>query len=135
MSDAGEAGLTLVEMLVVLAIIGIASGATLLALAPPRGPGVEVEAHRLAGVMQQAADATMTTDVPAALVADASGYKVGRGERHALPDGMSIVGAPAEPQALALSDAAAVDLTIARGDEAWAVSFDGLRATASKASR
>lgn len=135
-SGVAEAGLTLIEMLVVLAIIGVASGATLLSLAPRRSIGVEVEARRLAATVQQAADATMASDGPTAIVVDAAGYRldgIGAAPRHDLPAGIGLVGAPANPVALALGNGAALDLTIARGSDAWTVSFDGLRAVATRA--
>lgn len=126
-----EAGLTLLEMLVVLAIIGIASGATVMSLSS-HGPAAEVEARRLAGTMQAAADGALLGGTPAALYADARGYRIG-GDRHALPDGMRLEGVPTTVAPLALDDTSAVDLTLVRGDEAWSVRFDGLRASASRA--
>lgn len=125
-----EAGLTLIEMLVVLAIIGIASGATVMSLSS-HGPGAEVEARRLARSMQAAADGAMLGGPPTAIRVEATAYQIGT-DRHALPDGMQLEGMPATPTALALDDTSAVDLTLLRGDEAWAVRFDGLRATASR---
>jgi general secretion pathway protein H len=130
MRSPAEAGLTLIEMLVVLAIIGIASGATVLSLSS-HGPGAEVEARRLAGSMQAAADGAMLGGPPAALRVEATGYQVAR-ERHVLPDGMRLEGVPATPAALALDETSTVDLTLVRGDEAWDVRFDGLRASASQ---
>jgi general secretion pathway protein H len=123
-----DAGLTLIEMLVVLAIIGVASGATVLSLGS-HGPGAEVEARRLAGTIQAGADAAMTGNAPVSLRADAAAYQVGS-SRHVLPDGMRLEGAPTAP--VALDDNSAVALTVVRGDEAWTVDFDGLRATASR---
>lgn len=126
---AADAGLTLIEMLVVLAIIGVASGATVLSLGS-HGPGAEVEARRLAGTIQAGADAAMTGNAPLSLRADAAAYQVGS-NRHVLPDGMHLEGAPAAP--VALDDNSAVALTLVRRNEVWAVDFDGLRATASRA--
>ncbi len=122
--------MTLIEMLVVLAIIGIASGATVMSLAS-HGPGAEVEARRLAGTIQAAADRAMLGGPPAALYADANGYRVGI-DHHVLPDGMHLEGVPGAAP-LALDDTSAVDVTLVRGDEAWAVRFDGLRASATRA--
>ncbi len=126
---AADAGLTLIEMLVVLAIIGVASQATVLSLGS-HGPGAEVEARRLAGTIQAGADAAMTGNAPVSLRADAAAYQVGA-NRHVLPDGMRLEGAPAAP--VTLDDNSAVDLTLVRGSEAWNVRFDGLRATAARA--
>lgn len=121
-----EAGLTLIEMLVVLAIIGVVSGATMLSLAPARSIGVEVEARRLAVALQGAADAALVADAPVVLAADAAGYSLGKA-RHELPEGMRLAGVPAAP--LVVGEVP-LDLTIARGGDAWSVRFDGLRATA-----
>ncbi|QYE36770.1 hypothetical protein KZX46_09650 [Polymorphobacter sp. PAMC 29334] len=116
-------------MLVVLAIIGVASGATVLSLGS-HGPGAEVEARRLAGTIQAGADAAMTGNAPLSLRADAAAYQVGS-NRHVLPDGIRLEGTPAAP--VTLDDNSVVDLTLVRGDEAWNVRFDGLRATAARA--
>ena len=126
-------GLTLIEMLVVLAIIGVVSGAAMLSLSPTRGAGVEVESRRLAGAIQSAADATLVSDHSVALRVDASGYQIdGQGERHLLPDGIVLAGTPLAAASIPLGETTAIDLTIVRGDHVWAVSFDGLRATASR---
>ena len=117
-------GLTLVEMLAVLAILGIASGAAALSLAVRRGASVEGEAHGLARSIQASADATLTGAPPSLLTVDPRGYVVGDA-RHDLPPGMRLDGAGGAVGEDALA------LRIARGDEAWAVDFDGLRATAS----
>lgn len=136
---AGEAGLTLIEMLVVLAIVGVASGAAVLSLSPSRGVGVEVEAGRLAAAIQASADATMVGALPAALLADAAGYRVAqrvdgkwRGARHDLLDDVRLEGAGAAGVPLALGDGGAIDLTLVRGAEAWTVRFDGLHATVAR---
>ena len=72
----GEAGLTLVEMIVVLAIIGVMSGMVLLAMGNlGTGGSVESEARRLAARLRFASDETMVTDRGLALSADSSGYR------------------------------------------------------------
>ena len=69
-----DAGLTLVEMLVVLAIIGVAAGAVTLGIgAATRAPSVESEARRFAGRLQAAADDAMLGDRMIALTVDRSG--------------------------------------------------------------
>ncbi len=72
-----DAGLTLIEMLVVLAIIGIASGMTLLSLGSgKRALGSEAEAHALANQLQLAADETLLGDRALALAIDPHGYAI-----------------------------------------------------------
>ena len=63
MPSPDQAGLTLVEILVVLAIIGVMAGATVLAIgAGGGGVRTETEARRLASRLELAADETMVTD-------------------------------------------------------------------------
>ena len=71
-----EAGLSLVEVLVVLAIVGIMAGVTVLGLgALDRGASGEAEAMRLASRMRLAADEALVTSVPLALVWEEHGYR------------------------------------------------------------
>ena len=66
---ASEAGLTLVEMLVVLALIGVMAGAVGLSLGPAtRGPGAQDEARLLAARMRRASEEALLTGQPVALV-------------------------------------------------------------------
>lgn len=66
-------------MLVVLAIIGIASGMTVLSLGGgKRTLGSEAEAHALANQLQLAADETLLGDRALALAVDAHGYAIVR---------------------------------------------------------
>ena len=72
----GEAGVSLVEVLVVLAIIGVMAGVGVLGLgAADRGARAEAEARRLADRLQLAADEVLVTGTPHALVWDAEGYR------------------------------------------------------------
>jgi len=64
-------------MLVVLAIIGIASGMTVLSLGSGKRPlGSEAEAHALANQLQLAADETLLGDRALALAVDPHGYAI-----------------------------------------------------------
>ena len=64
-----EAGLTLVEMLVVLALIGVMAGAVGLSLGPAaRGPGAQDEARLLAARMRSASEEALLTGQSVALV-------------------------------------------------------------------
>ncbi|RZM09800.1 MAG: type II secretion system protein GspH, partial [Sphingomonas sp.] len=75
MRRAREAGLTLVEMLVVLAIVGVMASVTLLAAGRgDRASSAESEARRLSVRLRLAADETMVTDRVLALAPDARGY-------------------------------------------------------------
>lgn len=125
-------------MLVVLAIIGVASAAVALSLAPRGGIAVEAEAQRLAGAIQAAADAAMVAGPAAALLAEPRAYTVAhavdgrwQGARHVLADGVRLDGTTAAPVPIGLG--ATIDLTLTRGGDAWRVAFDGLRASARRA--
>ena len=71
----GDAGITLVEVLVVLAIIGVATGATMLGMnAADRNTRAEAEAVRLARNLSLGVDEALITGAPLALSWDAGGY-------------------------------------------------------------
>ena len=136
---ARELGMTLVEMLVVLAIIGVAAGAVALGLgSADRGNAVEAEARQLAAKLRLAADEAMVRDAPLAFAHDPHGYGFvgGHGDssafaRHDLPRGMILdAGRDAAPLPIALDAASPpIKARIARGGRAWAVSYDGLNVT------
>ena len=138
--------MTLVEMLVVLAIIAIIAGTVSLSLGSGRGLGGQVEARRLAARLQLAADQTMITDDAIALTVRPGGYAFvawdrtrgkwipetdpALGERHDLPPGLVLrsdnsrnplpLGAEASGQAFVL--------TLSDNDRNWDVEFDGMTA-------
>ena len=66
-------GFTLVELLVVLVVIGLASAAVMLTLPDDRG-GLRVEAERLAARVHAARDEAIVQAKPVALIIDSSGY-------------------------------------------------------------
>ncbi|MGE0775178.1 MAG: GspH/FimT family pseudopilin [Sphingomonadaceae bacterium] len=66
-------GFTLVELLVVLVVIGLASAAVMLTLPDDRG-GLRVEAERLAARVHAARDEAIVQARPVALIIDSSGY-------------------------------------------------------------
>ena len=66
-------GFTLVELMVVIAIIGVAAGAVMLSMPDPR-PTLAVEAERFAARLTLAREEAMMTNRPVALRADAAGY-------------------------------------------------------------
>lgn len=73
MTRAGERGLTLVELLVVLVILGLASSLVLLN-APPSRAVVERDALRFASSVRIALDEMVMTGATYRLVIDATGY-------------------------------------------------------------
>nr|WP_326525694.1 prepilin-type N-terminal cleavage/methylation domain-containing protein [Sphingomonas sp.] len=133
--------MTLVEMLVVLAIIGIASGGVALAIgSATRAPSVESEARRFATRLEAAGDDAMLGDRMVALTVDASGYgfaKVSsdglipkgapRLDWHTLPAGVEMTLDQTPPFVLGMDGAAKpLVATLASGDQHWMVRYDGL---------
>lgn len=141
---AGESGLTLVEMLVVLAIIGVAAGATVLGMgAAARGASVEAEAQRLAARLQLAADDAMVADRPVALAwtRDGYGFVAWDGRRwrreggegfapHDLPGGMTLAVFPAGQPIAVMFDGPPISARLVGAAGTWRVVYDGLRARA-----
>jgi general secretion pathway protein H len=146
-----EAGLTLVEILVVLAIIGVMSSVAVIGLGGAgQGASAKAEARRLAASIQLAADEALVADRPLALQWDAEGYSFVRweprrrewqphngqfGGRHDLPDEMSLA---SESDALPfrLDEGAgqgSLALTLTAGSQIWRVEFDGLTAATAPA--
>lgn len=70
-----DSGITLIEMLVVLAVIGVATGATMLGVnASDRSSRAQSEAVRLANNLSLGVDEAMVTGTPLALIWDQDGY-------------------------------------------------------------
>lgn len=140
-----EAGMTLVEMMVVLVIIGVAAGATVLGIgAVTRAPNAEAEARRLSSRLQSVADEAMVTDQPLAFTWNGKGYaflsweggawREGEDDAHAwhrLPAGMKIEMGQRRPPLLLGVDGSGVPAAIGLviGPERWLVVYDGLAAT------
>lgn len=137
--------MTLVEILVVLAIVGVMAGVVTLSVGlSDRGVGVESEANRLADRLRLAADDVLVTRRPLALVFDGEGYgfvRPGGGEagvvdalaeRHILPAGVRMVALEvASPMTIDPDGGAPVAaFGLAKGDRRWRVVFDGLNAVA-----
>lgn len=70
---ARRGGFTLVELMVVLVIVGLAAGAVILTAPDPR-PSVAVEAERFAARLARAREEAILTNRPVAVLADAAGY-------------------------------------------------------------
>jgi general secretion pathway protein H len=144
----GEAGLTLVEILVVLAIIGVMSSIAVIGLGGiGEGASAQAEARRLAASIQLAADEALVADRPLALQWDAEGYSFVRwnpqrqewqphdaafGERYELPDEISLA-SESDELPLRIDEGSAGALTIRAGSQSWRVDFDGLNAAAAPA--
>lgn len=126
---ASELGMTLVEMLAVLAIIGIAAGAIVMGFGPAaRRAGGDAEAHRLAGQIQMAADDAMIDDSPAIMRWNAQGYRIREQEEHRLPAGMRL-DIPGMDGSYAIGGTPFV-ARLYGGDREWQVRFDGVIARA-----
>lgn len=141
-----EGGFTLIEILIVLVIIGVAAGAVTLGLGSiTRAPSVETEARRLATRLQVAADDAMLGDRLIAFTAEKNGYGfatygadgklIPRTDDalgfHQLPGGM-VVSLSVKPPVVLGVDGAGQPLsaTVESGDRRWLVTFDGLTARA-----
>lgn len=72
-----EQGFTLVELMVVLVIIGLAATAVMLAM-PETGGSVQAEAERFAARAKAARDSAIVEARPVALAVDGAGYGVAR---------------------------------------------------------
>ena len=150
-----DGGITLIEVLVVLAVIGVATGATMLGLnATDRDTRAEAEAVRLARNLSLGVDEALLGGTPLALVWDASGYRFiawsavdaawgpakpnSLSNRHDLraPVMLSLPGATATTPVLIASSGIGPTVEFEFGATAgsssprWSVAFDGFSATA-----
>ena len=142
----GQRGLTLVEVLVVLAIIAITASVSVLAIGSDDGLRAQAEARRLEARLQLAADRSMIGSTPVAIVVEPGGYRFvepgpGSGEWVApaesleenafvLPEGMTLRsadGATVLPLDVNGSGRP-FTLYLASGERGWAVAFDGMTA-------
>jgi general secretion pathway protein H len=145
---AREAGFTLVEMMIVLTIIGIAAGAVALSVGTlTRAPSVEAEARRLATHLQAAADDAMLGDRTIAFTVEPHGYGfatangaalVARTDSamafHTLPAGM-VVTLDVKPPVILGVDGSGQPMSavVESGKQKWIVTYDGMTATAAPA--
>lgn len=142
------AGLSLIEVLVVLAIVGVMAGVTTLGLgALGQGAQGEAEASRLAARLQLAADEAMVSGTPLALVWDERAYRflqwdgVDRawkaaelgdlGTLHRLAAGLRLQPEGADGPVLITPDLPQppVVLPLTDGAGGWRVAFDGFAAS------
>jgi general secretion pathway protein H len=134
-------GMTLVELLVVLAIVGVSAGVVVLGLGSlRRGYGAQTEANRLADRLKLAADEVLVSGRPMAIAWTPGAYRFeGAGtpsaalaEPHRLSDGVRLAGPDGAASALIDPDSAAPPVTfvLRQEDGGWSVRFDGLNAVA-----
>ena len=144
--ERGEDGFTLIEILIVLVIIGVAAGAVTLGMGSiTRAPSVETEARRLATRIQAAADDAMLGDRLIAFTAEEHGYGFATFAAdgtltprtddalgfHRLPSGMVVTLSVRPPVVLGVDGAGQpMSATVESGGQRWLVTFDGLTARA-----
>lgn len=138
-----DAGMTLIEMLIVLTIIAVAAGAVTLGIGvAARAPSVGSEAQRLADRLQSAADDAMLGDVLVAFTAEKSGYGFARFDGgtwqpvggdalgfHALPGGMTMRLSAPPPVVLGPEGSGRpLSATLSASGQTATVTYDGLTA-------
>lgn len=142
-----DTGMTLVEMLVVLTITGVMSGATVLAISRAnRAEDLRIEGQRLASRINAAADAALVTNSRWALEWDARGYQIvgpapevlptggaAAAPRHDLPRGVSLAGRVSPVVIDPDAPAPPITLVLAASQERLEVRLDGLSASISPA--
>lgn len=145
-----QAGLTLIETLVVIAIIGIATGATMMGLnGADRGARAQAEAVRLAQNLSLAVDEALISGEPFQLEWDESGYAfvqwraedatwqpadvAGLAARHDVRPPLRITMPDASPSVLiaASGSGPARQFDFQGNGVSWRVQFDGFTALAS----
>ena len=141
-----EAGMTLVEIVVALAIVAVMASITVLSIgAADRGGGAETEARRLAARIGLAADEALIEGRSVMLAWDERGYSLtGDGvptdgltassERHDLGANLKLSG-PAARGSVMISesgDGRPVAFLISDSDREWRVDFNGLDASAAR---
>jgi general secretion pathway protein H len=141
-------------MLVVLAIVGLMGSIAVLGLGGGGGKGgVEAEARRLAGAIQDVADEAIVSDRALALSWDVEGYSFVQwdagqqawqahrapefGLRHDLPDDIALGGPASEgPVRIDPKGAGATPaFIVSNPSSSWQVRFDGLNVLAGPAGR
>lgn len=142
-AETPDNGFTLIEMMIVLAIIAISAGAIALGIgATTRQPTLESEARALAALIQSGADDAMLGDRLVALTVDEHGYGfaswdgrgwVAKGDYHDIPNGM-VVTFNARPPVMLGADGSGQPMTAIvspeGGSGGWRVRYDGLTAVA-----
>lgn len=140
-----RAGMTLIEVLVTLGVVGVMATMVILGLGvSDRGLTAQIEANRLAERLGFAADEVMVTRRPIALAWDSRGYGfVTRGsggnwtpdshallgQRRDLPRGLTL--SADAPALIDMTDASATsfEMSLTDAKRSLTVAFDGLNAT------
>lgn len=132
-----QAGVTLIEMMIVLVVIGVATGAVTLGLGLlSRDDQAQAEARRLAAAISLGVDDALISATPRQVIWDAQGYRIGAGARHLLDAGVVLARGDGLADAAVLSagaDSAPVVFSLSGGGAAWDVIFDGLSVRAQMA--
>lgn len=137
-----QAGMTLIEMMIVLAIIAVMAGAVALGMGSvTRAPSVESEARRFATRLQAAADDAMLGDRTIALTTQKNGYgfatltadgkAIPRTDDalgfHRLPGGMVLTLSVRPPVVLGVDGAGKpLQALFENGQKRWQVVYDGM---------
>ena len=145
-SSVTDAGMSLVEIVVALAIVGVMTGVAVISMgASDRSAGPEIEARRLAARMDLAADLALIEGNQINLVWDENGYSFTQveaakarvssfGERHELGSGLQLAG-PSAIGSIPIQDnsgATVASFVVQGRDAGWKVDFDGLSAYANR---
>jgi general secretion pathway protein H len=132
MTRKAQSGVTLIEMMIVLAVIGVATGAATLGLGRlTRDDATEQAARRLASVIGLAVDDALISGKPQRLEWDAQSYQIGTRAVQILPSSVTLARADGFGDVvLMLPDAASppVEFVLVGNAGIWRVSFDGLSA-------
>lgn len=125
-----QAGVTLVEMMIVLVVIGVATGAATLGLGVlARGDAVEQAARRMATAISHGVDEALITGVSQSVTWDAQGYRIGTVARQALDPAVVLKRADglAAPAVLSSgADGTPVVFVLDGRAGPWHVAVDGL---------
>ncbi|MCU0909489.1 MAG: prepilin-type N-terminal cleavage/methylation domain-containing protein [Rhodobacteraceae bacterium] len=129
-----QSGLSLVEVLVTLAIVGVMAGLLTLGAGRIAAPDLaRTEAQRLARVLDTLADAALVSGTERVVSLASDGYRVDGLDPRRLPPGVTLARTDRAVPSIRLSgygDAPPAILQVSDGAAVWVVSFDGLRAQA-----
>jgi general secretion pathway protein H len=139
-----EAGLTMVEMLIVLAVFAVVAGSVALSIGSGTNRNAEVEARRLAARLELAGDEAMVTGRTIALAWDHDSYRfvtwrsdkwqddtVTALEPHTLPSGLQLETDEKSPVIVGADGGGTpMALKLVGKNQGWSVAFDGAAAQA-----